>query len=72
MGWNKRSGALEGLGRDQSYDGFVMSVREVESLFDWLRLFGLWNPWISLIYVFYEIPHSCLAYGMGVAGRREI
>jgi len=27
---------------------------------------------MSLIDVFYEIPHSCLEYGMGVNGWREI
>ena len=56
------------MGRDQFSDGFVMFDREVESLFDGLRLFGLEKPWMVLIDVFYEIPHSCLEYGMRVNG----
>ena len=72
LGWNKRSGALEGLGRDQSGDGLVMSDREVESLFDGLRWFGLQKPWMVLIDVFYEIPYSCLEYGIGMTDGKEI
>ena len=46
----------------------VMSDREVESLFDGLRWFGILKPWIFLFDVFCEIPHSCLEYGTRVAG----
>ena len=71
LGWNKHSRALEGLSRDQSDDGFVMSDHELEQLFDGLRWFGLWKPWMVLIDVFYEIPHSCLEYGTWVISWRE-
>jgi len=60
--------ALEGLDRDQSDDGFVMSDREVEPLSDglgWMAFGSLGWFWID---VFYEIPHSCLEYGMRVNG----
>jgi len=58
--------ALEGLDRDQYDDGLVMSNCEVESLFDRLRWMASRSPRWFWINVFYEIPHSCLEYGMGV------
>jgi len=68
LGGNKHSGALEGLGRDKSNDGFLMSDHEVEPLLDGLK--GLASRrlgwfWID---VFYEIPNSCLEYGTRVNG----
>ena len=60
--------ALECLHRDQSNDGFVMSDQEVESLFDGLRWMRYGSPGWFWIDVFYEIPHSCLEYSMGVNG----
>jgi len=71
-GWNKHSGALEGLRRDQSCDCFVMSDHEVESLFDGWRSTASRSPGQFLIDVFYEIPRSCLEYGMRVNGWKEI
>lgn len=60
--------ALEGLDRDRSNDSFVMSSREVESLFDGLRWMAFGSPGWFWIDVFYEILCSCLEYGMGVNG----
>jgi len=60
--------ALEGLDGDQSDDGFLMFDHEVESLFDGLRWMAFGSPIWVLINVFYEIPHSCVEYGMGVNG----
>ena len=54
------------MGRDQHDDGFVMSDREVEPLFDGLRWLASGSPGWFWIDVFYEIPHSFLEYGMGV------
>ena len=51
---------------------FVMSHCEVESLFDGLRWMASRIPGWFWIDVLYEIPHSCLEYGMGVNGWREI
>ena len=50
----------------------VMSDHEVESLDEgWGSLASRCHG-LVLIDVFYEIPHSCLEYGMGVTGWREI
>ena len=64
----KCSGNLEGLDRDQSDDGFVMSDNEVESLFDGFKWMASRIPGLFWIDVFYEIPYSCLEYGTGVNG----
>jgi len=55
MDWKKHCGALEGLGRDQSHDGFVMFDHEVASQFDGLRWFGLCKPSMFLIDLFHNI-----------------
>jgi len=60
--------AFEGLDGDQYDDGFVMYNHEVESLIDELRWIAYGSPGLVLTNVFYEIPHSCLEYGMGVNG----
>ena len=72
LGWKNALEVLEGLDGDQSDDGFLMSDREVESLFDGLRWMTFGSPGWVLIDVFYEIPHSCLEYGTGVNDWREI
>ena len=41
---DKRFGALEGLDRDRSDDGFVMSNYKLEPLFDGLRWMASGNP----------------------------
>ena len=65
---DKFSGALEGLDRDQSDDGYVMSDREVESLFDGLKWVASRSPGWFWIDVFYKNPYSCLEYGTGEHG----
>ena len=54
------------MDRDQYDDGFVISNREVEPVFDELRWLASRSPRWFWIDVFYDIPHSCLEYVMGV------
>ena len=59
---------MEGWDKDQSDVSFLMSDHEVESLFDGLRWMASGSPGCFWIDVFYDNPHSCLEYGMGVNG----
>ena len=46
----------------------VISDREVESMVEGSGGFSYGSLGLVLINYFYDIPHSCLEYGMGVTG----